>query len=70
MVDKRGQAFDDESQRQDFIASANRLRAIGEDAEHWIKQRAADDVYWIESAQSRQGGTRVTLAASPIDVGT
>ena len=70
MVDERGQALDDDSQRQDFVASANRLRAIGQEVGQWVKQSNADDVYWIESAPRRSGGTRVTLAAAPIDIGT
>jgi len=54
-------------QRQDFVAAANRLRALAEEIETWRKQSFDECVYWVESTQGRR--RRTVLAAAPLDVG-
>ncbi len=58
----------DGNQRQELVAAADRLTALAEAAEDWLKQRQAGWVYWIETAEYRRG-PRVELAAAPVDVG-
>ncbi len=68
MVRKEGNRIKDEVERQDFTSAGNRLELIGAAIDEWVEQSAEGSVYWIEAEQKRRG-TRVTLAASPIDVG-
>lgn len=60
-----------ESDRQDFQSAHDRLLALAGDLRRWLDQACDhDSVYWVESTGSRRGMDRVTLAASPIDVGS
>jgi len=68
MVRKRCKEFESPEQRQDLIASANRLDGLCGGIEAWRHQEIDQAVYWIES-QMRRRYRRVTLAAAPIDVG-
>lgn len=62
---------EEESIRKDFISAHDRLLALAEAVEQWNRQEIEDAVYWLEQAPSRRGGmARVTLAATPIDIGT
>ena len=51
------------SQRHD------RMLALAGGLRQWIRQEVDGAVYWLERTGSRRGLDRVTLAASPIDVG-
>lgn len=64
-----GKKVNDESERQDFGAAHDRLIALAGSIEQWITQSIDGTVYWIDSAWSRRGQQRVTLSASPVDVG-
>lgn len=58
-----------ETEKQDFTAAHDRLLALAGDVTAWHAQQLPDAVYWIESSWNRRGTPRLTLAASPIDVG-
>ena len=68
MVRKQGRHAKSEDEAKDFIAAAGRLDAMAAALEEWRGQRLQDTVYWIEKTQ-RRGYRRVTLSASPINVG-
>ncbi|MEX2185186.1 MAG: helicase C-terminal domain-containing protein [Pirellulales bacterium] len=67
MVRKEGNRIKDEVERQDFTSAGNRLETLGAAIDEWVDQSTEGSVYWVETEQKRRG-TRVTLAASPIDV--
>ena len=60
---------DGESDRKDFESASDRMLALAGGLRQWIRQEVDGAVYWIERTGSRRGLDRVTLAASPIDVG-
>lgn len=68
MIRREGTKIKDEVERQDFTSAGNRLETLGLSINDWVAQGTKDSVYWVEVEQKRRG-TRVTLAASPIDVG-
>lgn len=68
-VKDAGTSMNDDTQKQDFTSSADRLLALAGELEAWRRQEIADAVYWIESSQSRRGFARMKLAAAPIDIG-
>ncbi len=53
-------------ERQDFLAAADRLTALGASLEAWRRQESSDCVYWMESVAGRR--PRVVLEAAPIDI--
>ncbi len=67
-VRRHGQDLKDQEQRQDLVAAGTRLEALADAVDRWVRQQVPDSVYWIEAAQSRHR-RRLTLDASPIDVG-
>jgi len=68
MVRREGEKLKKAEERQDFIASANRLEALSGETENWRSQQMPETVYWIESTLARRR-RRITLTAAPIDVG-
>lgn len=68
-VAHHGDSVDDNVERQDFVAVANRLRGLANEVNGWLEQKLTDAVYWIEQRRSRRGGRRLALSAAPIDVG-
>ena len=60
---------EDESDRKDFESAHDRLLALAGGLRQWIQHELEGAVYWMEKSDSRRGLSRVTLAASPIDVG-
>lgn len=68
-VKRAGDAQNEESERQDFIASHERLTALAGELNTWHQQKIAAAVYWMESFVTRRGQPRLTLSAAPIDVG-
>lgn len=66
---RAGDAQNDETERQDFIASHDRLSVLADELTTWHKQKIDGDVYWLESYQTRRGQPRLTLSAAPLDVG-
>lgn len=68
MVRKTAKDIEELEVRQDFTAAANRLDSLADNVEQWNTQQMAEAVYWIEASRGRRG-QRVSLAATPIDVG-
>ena len=66
-VREQSEVIEIAEQRQDFVAAANRLRALAGELEAWRKQSIEECVYWVETARGRR--PRTTLAAAPLDVG-
>jgi ATP-dependent DNA helicase DinG len=64
-----GDAIKQETERQDLIASHDRLVGLAGELHAWHTQQLTGAVYWIESSWNRRGTPRMTLAASPVDVG-
>ncbi len=59
----------DESERQDLVASRDRLLALSTMAEQWRLQERDGYVYWIESRSRSNRQRAVELVAAPVDVG-
>lgn len=68
-VKRAGDSLNEETDRQDFIAAAERLVALSGELATWHRQQMEAAVYWIESYKSRRGLPRLTLSAAPLDVG-
>jgi ATP-dependent DNA helicase DinG len=64
-----GDAIKEETERQDFTAAHDRLLGLAGELNSWHGQMLAGAVYWVESSWNRRGTPRLTLAASPVDVG-
>ncbi len=58
-----------ESDRKDFESAHDRMLTLAGGLRQWIAQELEGAVYWLERSGTRRGLDRVTLAASPIDVG-
>ena len=56
-------------ERQDFTAAAARLDGMAEGFDDWNTQKMAEAVYWIELVKGRRGQPRISLAATPVDIG-
>ena len=68
LVRQQAKSIEKAEERQDFTAAAARLEGMAEGFEQWNSQQMAEAVYWVEAAQARRG-QRISLAATPIDVG-
>lgn len=68
-VKRVGDSQEEETERQDYIAAHDRLMALAGELNCWHRQQLADAVYWIEAYKTRRGAPRLSLLASPIDVG-
>jgi ATP-dependent DNA helicase DinG len=68
MVSESTLPIKDHSEKQDFLAAAARLKQLAVQIDQWRRQAIPGSVYWIESTEARRG-TRVKLAAAPIDIG-
>jgi ATP-dependent DNA helicase DinG len=64
-----GKKLSEESEQQDFLAAHDRLMVLASELETWRVQAQKGTVYWLESYKGRRGMPRLTLAASPIDIG-
>ena len=60
---------EDEADRKDFESAHDRLLSLAGGLREWVGQTLKGAVYWLEKTGVRRGNDRVTLAASPIDVG-
>lgn len=59
-----------DSDRQDFQSAHDRLLALAGGLREWLAQKSEhDSVYWIETTGNKRGMDRVSLSASPIDIG-
>jgi ATP-dependent DNA helicase DinG len=59
----------DESDKQDLMSAHDRLALLAGELDQWLQQKEPGSVYWVESSMTRYGRPKVTLSASPIDVG-
>ena len=60
---------EDVAEAKEFESSHERVLTLAGMLRQWLAQELDDCVYWLERSGSRRGLDRVTLAASPIDVG-
>ena len=58
-----------EAERKDFESAAERTMGLAGGLSQWIRQEIEACVYWVERIRNRRGDDRVTLCASPINVG-
>lgn len=59
-----------EDERKEFRSAADRTLLLSGSLREWLDQKLEASVYWIEKSGSRRGNMdRVSLVASPIDVG-
>ena len=68
-VKRVGDAKTEETDRQDYIAAHDRLIALAGEINSWHQQQLTGAVYWVEAYKTRRGVPRLSLLASPIDVG-
>jgi ATP-dependent DNA helicase DinG len=68
MVRHAAKSIDKVEERQDFSSASARLEGLADAVDQWHTQQMAEAVYWIEASQGRRS-RRVSLAATPIDVG-
>lgn len=68
-VKRVGDAKTEETDRQDYIAAHDRLIALAGEINSWHRQQLTGAVYWVEAYKTRRGVPRLSLLASPIDVG-
>jgi len=69
-VKKAGNAQQEDTDRQDFIAAHDRLTSLAGELNSWHHQQLASSaVYWMDTYKTRRGLPRLTLSAAPIDVG-
>ncbi len=68
-VKKAGDSQQEETERQDFVAAADRLTVLAGELNVWHRQQLDSAVYWMESYKTRRGLPRLTLSAAPLDVG-
>lgn len=66
---QQADAQKNESDRKDFESAYERMLSLAGGLRQWLAQEVEHSVYWLEKTGSRRGADRVTLAASPIDVG-
>ena len=70
MVRQQSGSVQEVSERQDFVAAADRLNALAGEIENWRSQSLPDAVYWVERSTSGRREARIKLAAAPIDLGS
>ena len=63
------EAITNQAERHDFLSLADRLTAQAGAVRTWLEQGEPGSVWWVESARSRRGRERITLASAPVDVG-
>ena len=66
---RQADAQDNEADRKDFESAFDRMLLLAGGVRQWLNQEVDGSVYWLERTGSRRGLDRVTLAASPIDIG-
>jgi Rad3-related DNA helicase len=58
------------SERQELIAAKERITAIRQDVEVWLLQSLpSESVYWIDVQFTTRGQQRISINASPVDIG-
>lgn len=63
-------AQENDSDRQDFQSAHDRLLTLAGGLREWLEQSIKQEcVYWVEKTGNKRGMDRVSLSASPIDIG-
>ncbi|SMP76416.1 ATP-dependent DNA helicase DinG [Neorhodopirellula lusitana] len=63
-------AQENDSDRQDFQSAHDRLLALAGGLREWLGQAIKQEsVYWVEKSGNKRGMDRVSLSASPVDIG-
>jgi ATP-dependent DNA helicase DinG len=60
---------DEEEQRIELIAAADRCDSMANSLESWLAQDDEDSVYWVDREERPGRPRRITLACAPLDVG-
>jgi len=68
LIRQQAKSIQKAEERQDFTAAAARLEGMAEGFNEWNTQQMAEAVYWVEATRARRG-QRISLAATPIDIG-
>ena len=57
-------------ERQELRSARDRIAVLAEGVQSWLQQSMEDEsVYWIEQTHSARGIPRITINATPLDVG-
>jgi ATP-dependent DNA helicase DinG len=68
-VKRAGDSQKEDTDKQDYTSAHDRLIALAGELNSWHRQQLTGAVYWIEAYKTRRGVPRLSLFASPIDVG-
>ena len=68
-LEKHAKAEKNESDKKDFESAHKRTLALAGGLRTWLRQEVDASVYWMERSGSRRGMDRISLMASPINVG-
>ncbi len=68
-LQQQAEGQSNEADRKDFESAHQRMLALAGGLRQWLRQEVDASVYWLERTGSRRGLDRVTLSASPIDIG-
>ena len=66
---KQVEASKRDEDRKDFQSAHDRTLALAGTLRVWLRQEMEHSVYWMERTGSRRGMDRISLSASPINVG-
>jgi len=66
-IAQRAEDIDEDEQKIELKAAAERCSLLGQTAEAWLEQRDTDSVYWIETTNGRRPSTK--LVSCPVEVG-
>lgn len=67
-IEKQLKQLETDAQRMEFSSASMRLYGLADQVKAWLGQELTEAVYWVETGTSRRY-RRVTLAASPINIG-
>lgn len=66
---KAADGFQNDVERQDYLAAHDRLNNLAGAIESWRIQADESAVYWMDARTTRRGTPRVALGAAPLDIG-
>lgn len=66
---KAADGFQNDVERQDYLAAHDRLNNLAGALESWRIQADESAVYWMDAKTTRRGTPRVALGAAPLDIG-
>ena len=68
-LEKHVESSKKEEDKKDFQSALDRTVALADSLRIWLGQKLEDSVYWMERSSSRRGIDRLSLSASPVNVG-